>query len=224
MTALGVAMVVGAYLLGAIPFGLLIGLRQGVDIRRAGSGNIGATNVGRVLGRRWGHVCLLLDILKGFVPTLAAGMLLVPDPPDAAGLTWWLAVGVAAVIGHTFPVYLGFRGGKGVATTVGVALGIFPHYAIPMLASLLAYAALRYITGVVSAGSLILAICFPVAFAVYVLAAPRVEMRTFWPLQAAAVALALLIVARHASNISRMLRGSELRAAEPPPRSAGGDA
>jgi glycerol-3-phosphate acyltransferase PlsY len=205
-----VSFIAAAYLLGSVPFGLLIGLARGMDIRRHGSGNIGATNVGRLLGRPWGHLCLVLDIVKGLLPTLLAGRMLVGPQPAAGDLVAWLAVGLAAVLGHTFPVYLGFRGGKGVATTIGVALGIYPYLTIPMIAALLAYALVRFSTGFVSAGSLALAAVFPLAVLVYVLVDPAREMAEFWPLQAASVLLGLLIVVRHSGNIARMLRGQEL--------------
>ena len=156
--------IVGAYLLGSIPFGLLIGLARGVDIREHGSKNIGATNAGRVLGRKWGYLVLILDVLKGFVPTLAASFVLVQQPVDSVMLVQWILVGLAAVLGHTLPIYLRFRGGKGVATTVGVALGIFPYYTVAMVAALVLYAVVRFGTGLVSAGSLTIAVAFPVAF------------------------------------------------------------
>src|SRR5690349_4488530 len=99
------------YLSGSIPFGLLLGLWRGVDIRKAGSGNIGATNLGRVLGRKWGILCFVLDVLKGAVPVAAAGgaMGVLGRGDLPAGQAWgWLAVAVAAVLGHVFPVWLGF--------------------------------------------------------------------------------------------------------------------
>ncbi len=213
-----VGLVAAAYLLGSIPFGLLLGLARGVDIRKHGSGNIGATNVGRVLGRPWGHLCLMLDILKGFLPVALTGHLLVAPQPAAGDLLAWLAVALAAVLGHTFPVYLGFRGGKGVATTIGVALGIYPYLTLPMVTALLAYALVRFSTGFVSAGSLTLAAVFPLAVLAYVMVDPGMEMAEFWPLQAASVLLGLLIIVRHSGNITRMLRGQELStaaAAEP---------
>lgn len=198
----------GAYLLGSIPFGLLIGLSRGVDVRRHGSRNIGATNVGRVLGRRWGYLCLALDILKGLVPSAVAGRVLDTRQPDELHLLMWLAVGVAAVLGHVFPIYLGFRGGKGVATTVGVALGIFPCYTVAMAVALLGYAAVRFATGIVSAGSLTLAVLFPASVIGYLALSGQLERR-FWPLIASAVLLGLLIIARHRSNIARLLHGRE---------------
>ena len=207
----GLLLIVGAYLLGAIPFGLLIGLARGVDIRQHGSRNIGATNAGRVLGRRWGYLCLILDVLKGFVPTLAASFVLVAKPVNAGMLLQWISVGVAAVLGHTFPIYLRFRGGKGVATTVGVALGVFPYYTVAMGVALLLYALVRFTTGLVSAGSLTIAVAFPAAFFVYVALDDGMSFAVCWPLAAVAILLGVLIIARHRGNIVRLIRGQELK-------------
>jgi glycerol-3-phosphate acyltransferase PlsY len=202
-------LILGAYLLGSIPSGLLIGLARGVDIREHGSRNIGATNAGRVLGRKWGYLCLVLDVLKGFVPTLAAALVLVEKPADPAMLLQWIAVGVAAVLGHVFPVYLRFRGGKGVATTIGVALGIFPYFTIAMAVALFGYVIVRFSTGHVSAGSLTLAVLFPVAVATHIRIDPELTLAEYWPLLAVAVVLGLLIIVRHTSNIARLLHGRE---------------
>lgn len=204
--------IIGAYFLGAIPFGVIIGRARGVDIRARGSRNIGATNVGRVLGRKWGYLCLVLDLLKGFAPTFAAGFALIHRNADAAAYGQWVLVAVAAVIGHTFPVYLGFKGGKGVATTIGAALGLFPHVTIAMVVALIAYAAIRYGTGIVSAGSIALAVAFPAALAAY-LSLRGLPLETHWPLLAMAGALGVLIIIRHRSNIGRLLRGEEPRVA-----------
>jgi len=127
--------IIGAYLLGSIPFGLLIARAHGKDLRSVGSGNIGATNVSRALGRKWAYVCFLLDVLKGLIPTLAAMLLAGPEVSGSYSerlvMLWlWLAVGCAAVVGHIFPVYIRFKGGKGVATSFGVALGIWPYFTI----------------------------------------------------------------------------------------------
>lgn len=203
--------VVGAYLLGAIPFGLLIGRAHGIDIRQHGSRNIGATNVGRVVGRRWGYLCLALDLLKGFVPTLAAGLVLVDRPLTTSQLWPWLLVGLTAVVGHVFPIYLGFRGGKGVATTVGVALGLFPYYTLAMSAALILYALVRFTTGWVSAGSLTLAVSFPAVVTLYIVTRPDADLGDLWPLVAVAALLGVLIIARHAGNLARLLRGRELK-------------
>lgn len=203
--------VIGAYLIGAIPFGLLIGLARGVDIRQLGSKNIGATNVGRVLGRRLGLTCLVLDLLKGLLPTLAAGYWLVDRPIEAGELLIWLCVAAAAVLGHVFPVYLRFRGGKGVATTIGVALGVFPYYTLPMAAAILLYAVVRFATGHVSLGSLTIALIFPIGVAAYFWLDAGLVIAEFWPMLVVAVALGSLIVVRHAGNIARLLRGEEVK-------------
>jgi glycerol-3-phosphate acyltransferase PlsY len=217
--------VLGAYLLGSIPFGLLLGLARGVDVRQHGSRNIGATNVGRVVGRGWGYLCLVLDILKGFAPVLAAWFVFARGPVDAAILLRWLLVAVAAVLGHLFPVYLRFRGGKGVATTIGVALGIYPYFTVPMAIALVCYAAVRFSTGIVSTGSLTLAVVFPVAFAGYLYLRDEMSLAEFWPLQTVAVALGLLIVVRHRSNIVRLIRSEEtaLPGAGRSPENTGGE-
>lgn len=203
-------LVVGAYLIGAIPFGLLIGLVHGVDVRQQGSRNIGATNVGRLLGGRWGKLCLALDILKGMLPTLLARAVLIGSSPSAGTLLCWLLVAVAAVAGHVFPVYLRFRGGKGVATTIGVALGVYPVFTVAIVLAVVAYAAVRLTTGLVSLGSLTIALVFP--WAVYGhLWFTGQPLSVFWPLQAVAVLLGLLIVVRHRENIARLWRGEEMR-------------
>jgi glycerol-3-phosphate acyltransferase PlsY len=204
------AFALGAYLIGAIPFGLLVGWSHGVDIREHGSRNIGATNAGRVLGRRWGLLCLGLDMLKGFAPVMAANLALPGAEASATRLLQILGVAVAAVLGHVFPVYLRFRGGKGVATTVGVALGIYPYYTIAMAVALGCYALVRWTTGLVSLGSLVIAVTFPASLYVYLRYFGK-RLSDFWPLLGVAVLLGTLIIVRHRTNIARLLRGQETR-------------
>lgn len=206
--------VVGAYLLGAVPFGLLVGLSRGVDVRTQGSRNIGATNVGRVLGKKWGYLVLVLDIAKGLGPALAASLALPLRLDATSAQLAVLAVAVAAVVGHVFPVYLGFRGGKGVATTIGVAVGVWPYFTIAMAAALVAYAIGRFASGAVSVGSLLLAATFPIALLI-ALRAQDQALATNWPLVAVAVALSLVIFIRHRENIRRLLAGRELKAGSP---------
>jgi acyl phosphate:glycerol-3-phosphate acyltransferase len=215
-------LVIGAYVLGAVPFGLLIGLSRGVDVRTQGSRNIGATNVGRVVGRKWGYLCLALDILKGLAPTLCASLLLPGEHGDPLRQLMLLLVALAAVLGHVFPIYLRFRGGKGVATTVGVALGIWPYFTVAMCVALLAYALVRFGTGAVSLGSLTLAVVFPAAVFAYTRIAGLAASKC-WPLLAVSILLGLMIIVRHRENIRRLLRGQEMGVRSDRPAQVDGD-
>src|SRR3954468_5810698 len=114
-----------AYLVGSIPFGLIVGLSKGIDPRKAGSNNIGATNVGRLLGGKFFALVFFLDMLKGLLPMLAAGFALQWRAQSQIHYILWLLVGFAAIAGHMFSIFLKFKGGKGVATGAGVALGVF---------------------------------------------------------------------------------------------------
>jgi len=202
-------LILGAYLIGAVPFGLLIGLARGVDVREQGSHNIGSTNVGRILGRRWGFLCLSLDIAKGFIPILIGTIVLTNSATDSQRQAILAAAALAAVLGHVFPVYLGFRGGRGVNTTIGVALGLWPYYTVAILVALAAYGIVRFTTRTVSAGSLVLAIVFPLAFYLHVRIA-KISVTDYWPLLAIAITLALIIILRHRDNIRRLVQGKEL--------------
>src|SRR5436305_1462149 len=138
MTAATIACtILGAYLFGAIPFGYLVAKSRGVDILREGSGNIGATNVGRVLGKRFGILVFLFDFAKGALPALSGRWLNTPEVMELLGGDGLpVLAGLAAFVGHMFPVYLRFRGGKGVATGAGVVSVLVPG---PTLAALLAW-------------------------------------------------------------------------------------
>ena len=189
-----------SYLLGSIPFGWLVGLAHGIDIRRAGSGNIGATNVLRVLGKRPGAFVFALDAAKG-----VAAVSLVPAAFAAAGAPLPRAAAVACaaavVLGHSFPVFLGFKGGKGVATGLGIAVALVPR------SSLLAFAlwlALFLATRYVSVAS--------IAAAAFVAVAPWLLDPEAGRVALCAVSvLAALVVARHRSNMVRLARGTENR-------------
>lgn len=183
-----------SYLLGSVPTGLWLGLRlRGVDIRTAGSKNIGATNTMRVLGKRLGAVALTADIAKGLIPVVAFARL----APDAAYLP--LLCGIAAILGHTFSLFIRFRGGKGVATSAGVFLGLATW---PALIAVSVFAVVVGITRMVSAGS----VCAAVALAVSV---------WFFPLtiviQVVTGVVALLVIVKHRENIRRILKGTENR-------------
>lgn len=201
---------VASYLIGAIPFGYLIARARGVDIFQQGSGNIGATNVGRVLGRPFGILCFLLDFAKGAGPVLAAQYL---HEHWAAGLpadALPVAAGLAAFLGHLFPVYLGFRGGKGVATGAGVVAILMPG---PTLAALLTWLVVVCATRTVSLASLAsaTALCvFRLILTKHPFAAEDVTTTAF------CLVAAGLVVARHHANIGRLLAGTENRLRETP--------
>ena len=203
-----------AYLLGSIPFGLLIARAHGKDLRSIGSGNIGATNVARALGRSWAYFCFTLDVLKGLIPMLAAKVFILNKIDSAnthtAGMLFlWLIVGCAAVIGHIFPIYLKLKGGKGVATSLGVVLGLYPYYTIPGLIALLVWAIVVLITRYVSLASIIAAVAMPVSLIIIIFINPDWHFNSLWPLFAAAIVMTALITLRHKENIKRLLKGTE---------------
>ena len=200
-----------AYVVGGIPFGLIVGLSKGVDPRKSGSGNIGATNVGRLLGGRYFAIVFILDVLKGLLPTLAAGMLLMRNGTamTAPSYALWLAVGFAVVAGHMFSPFLGFSGGKGVATSLGMVLGVWPFYTYPGLVAAAAWAVIFRRTRIVSLASIIAAMLVPIAYVGFGLAMKWPILGAQWPLLAFAVFVALLIVWKHRGNIARLRAGTE---------------
>ncbi len=196
--ALGTLLVAAGYLTGSIPFGLLLGRAAlGIDVRTIGSGNIGATNVARAGGRKLGAAVIMLDAAKAIMPILVARALL----GDTGGAEIWVvAVALAAFLGHLFPVWLGFKGGKGVATALGIFAVLAPWAA---LAAVVAYAVAYGATRISSVGSLSgTAVAAITAFALRGWRSP-----VAW----AGVALAALIVLRHRDNIRRLLSGEEKR-------------
>src|SRR5262245_51049578 len=204
VNALGVW--IAAYCIGAIPFGYLVARARGVDIFAHGSGNIGATNVGRVLGRRFGALVFVLDFLKGAVPVLLALWLKDALPSEPAWLhAGWLEVGagLAAFLGHVFPVYLNFRGGKGVATGAGVAFALVPAAAA---GALMVWVLFLLATRCVSLSSLAAAFTL---ILLQIAAAGGLDLsdpRTVFCLAAGA-----LVVVRHRGNIVRLREGTEPR-------------
>lgn len=188
----GPTFVVVAYLMGSVCFGLVVAARHGVDLRGAGSGNVGATNVGRLLGKRVGRLVLLLDAAKGLVPTLGAHLVLGRQDP------WTAATGFAASLGHCYPIWFRFKGGKAAATAAGVLLAVTPP-AGAVAAAL--YIALKKLTRRASvgslsggAGALVVAV---------LLDGPRA------PSTAMAAALFGLLLWRHRDNLRRLARGEE---------------
>lgn len=201
-----------AYVIGSTPFGVIMGRLKGVDLRRTGSGNVGATNVGRVLGRKWGYLCFLLDMGKGLACTLSAVMLVRPSMagPTPLEQTAWLLAGLGAVLGHVFSFWLGGRGGKGVATALGVVLGIYPFFTLAGLTAFAIWIAVTLITRYVSAGSIVASSSFLVLFAGF-----NWPPTGLWPLGAFATAVMALIIVRHRQNIRRLLNGTENKIGKP---------
>jgi len=211
--------VVIGYLCGSIPFGVVMARMRGVDIRKTGSGNIGATNVGRVLGRRWGIACFILDGLKGFLPVLLAGIISGPlranESFTAAALGAWMLVMAATVVGHMAPLFLGFRGGKGVATGFGACLGVWPVLTIPIAAALIVWILTLRIGRMVSLASIASAIALPILVVIWSLAPTdirwSVPLATAWPACVIAFLLCAFVIWRHRTNLLRIREGTEPR-------------
>lgn len=188
-----------AYLLGALPFSILAGkLLKGIDIREHGSGNAGATNTFRVLGKKAGIPVLFLDVLKGFIAvSLAHYSEFGSDTEMFINIS--LAYGVAAVLGHVFPVYVGFRGGKGVATLLGLMIGAFPQAA---LLSIGVFILILILSKYVSLSSILAGFVFPIGvyFFSEILISTMVIFSLFVP---------MLLLATHQRNIERIFRGEE---------------
>lgn len=208
---------VGAYGLGSVPFGVLIARAKGVDIRAHGSGSPGATNVGRVLGKPLGIACFALDVGKGLAPVLLYRGLATP-PELAADRPWlaallWLAVGVAAVTGHIFSVWLGFKGGKGVATSLGALLGFYPALTVPVLLAFVVWFAVTKATAYVGLASVVAALAMPVlALGFGLLFTDQTPGETA-VYTGVCGALALLVVLRHRGNLARLRAGTEVKVA-----------
>lgn len=200
---------VAAYLVGAIPFGYVVGKLKGVDIRREGSGNIGATNVGRVLGKRYFWLVFALDAAKGLAPMLIGHTVASALPESSTKYLLWLLVGVAAMVGHVFPVYLGFKGGKGVATALGIMLGVYPYYVWTVVLAVGAFLLVFLVSRIISLSSITGAICFPVGLLVLGWIFKWDLLGGRWPLLLVAVLLGGLVVVRHRGNIARLRAGTE---------------
>lgn len=193
---LAVLLVLLAYLLGSIPFGVIVARAHDIDLRAVGSGNIGATNVARALGKRWAVLVMALDAGKATAPVLLAGAL---GHGGDEGLWLQVAVAMAAFLGHLFPVFLRFRGGKGVATAFGAFVGLSPWAA---LLGLCTYAAAYRASRISSVGSLSAILLFPVWL--LLLRAPRQH----WCFAALVLTLTLL---KHRDNIDRLRHREEKR-------------
>lgn len=192
-----IAFILAAYLLGSIPFGLIAGFKvKGVDIRQHGSKNIGATNVSRVVGKKWGIAVLLLDAAKGSVACLLPAMF-----GQSMALPLPLLLGISAILGHSFPVWLNFKGGKGVATSLGVFLAIAW---IPTLITFGLWILCFAITHVISISSLVAAVIFPVMIIWRYGGTP--ELKYLLPIS---LVLAIFMFYTHRANIQRLRQGTE---------------
>ena len=189
-------LVSAAYLLGSIPNGLLIARLKGIDLQKVGSGNIGATNVFRCVGKSWGIAAFVLDAVKGFVPAFVFPRLMEAAPP-------WLglACGLAAVAGHNWPIWLKFKGGKGVSTSAGMLLGIAPA-AVGI--GFAVFAVVVALSRIVSLGSILAAIAVAGAGVWLYGADNRL-------LAVALIAMGALVVLKHRANVGRLLKGTEPR-------------
>jgi glycerol-3-phosphate acyltransferase PlsY len=185
-----------AYLIGAVPTSYVIGKTfHGIDLREHGSGNLGATNAFRILGAKWAVPVVVLDIAKGFVPAWLFARW------AGVGFGWALAFGAAAIVGHMFSVFVGFKGGKGMATSAGVFMALAPW---AVLGSLVVWCALTFGTGYVSLGSIVAAVVTPVL----VYFTPHAGGNALlW----FAIALAAVVIWAHRTNIGRLARGTENR-------------
>lgn len=191
MTA-ALPLLISAYFLGSIPTGLLLAKAAGVDIRTSGSGNIGATNVYRTLGRSVGVLTLVGDCLKGLLPVLLAKYLHMAD-------IWVAAIGLAAFLGHVYTIFLGFKGGKGVATALGVFLGVAP---LAVCGALFVFVGVVWWSRYISLGSICAAATMPL-FLVLIDPSPAKLVMT--------VIVATLVISKHRENFQRLRAGTENR-------------
>jgi glycerol-3-phosphate acyltransferase PlsY len=193
------------YFFGSFPAGYFAGRFAGVDVRSQGSGNIGATNVLRVLGKRWGYPVFAIDVFKGFAAVRLA-FFLVRYWPTAEPYAEYLGIltGIMSVVGHMFPVWLRFKGGKGVATTAGALFGLMP-WVVPCV-FLFWYIVFRT-TGYVSLASIVAAITLPIVAALFA----RWRFIDTWALVYFCILIGVLVLWRHRSNFSRLLKGTEQR-------------
>jgi len=187
-----ILLILFGYLIGSVPVGFILGSRSGIDVRAVGSGNVGATNVARVVGKRQGILTLIADTAKGFLPVILAMQL-------GASLAATVLVGAAAFLGHLYPIFLKFKGGKGVATASGVFLALAPMATLVLVAL---FAVTVLASRIVSLSSILTAVAAPIIFWLF----------SYPPLVVGMAALiALAITCRHRSNIRRMMNRSEPR-------------
>jgi glycerol-3-phosphate acyltransferase PlsY len=198
-------LLIGSYLLGSIPFGYLAGRLQGIDIRKAGSGNVGATNVVRVLGKRYGYPVFALDVLKGFgAVKISMLMALGRSPAWNSPVIFGILAAMCSVLGHLYPPWLKFKGGKGVATSAGALLALTP---LATLIGVAIWIIVFWLTRYVSLASITAAIVLPIV----ILVISSQDRNKSKPLVYSSACVAAVVIWRHRSNLSRLIRGTEPR-------------
>ena len=199
------AVLISSYLLGSIPFGFLAGRLGGIDIRKAGSGNVGATNVVRVLGKGYGYPVFALDVLKGF-GAVKISMLVAPGRPPEwnSPEIFGILAAICSVLGHLYPPWLKFQGGKGVATSAGALLALTP---VATLIGVAIWIIVFWLTRYVSLASIIAAVVLPIVILVF----GSQDQNNGKPLVYSSACVAAVIIWRHRSNLSRLIRGTEPR-------------
>ena len=194
-----------SYLIGSIPAGYIAGRIVGIDIRTVGSGNIGATNVTRVLGKRYGYPVFIVDFLKGFAAVGMSIMIAKRTQPVSIPSELFGVVGaVACVLGHSFPVWLGFKGGKGVAASAGALFGLMPFVALIAVA---VWLIIFYLTRYVSVASMTAALAVPITMLGMMFLGETGGTTLLY----FSICLAAVVIFRHRSNLSRLVRGAEPR-------------
>ena len=194
-----------SYLIGSIPAGYIAGRIAGIDIRTVGSGNIGATNVTRVLGKRYGYPVFIVDFLKGFAAVAMSIIIAKRAQPVLIPSELFGVVGaVACVLGHSFPVWLGFKGGKGVAASAGALFGLMPFVALIAVA---VWLIIFYLTRYVSVASMTAALAVPITIVSMMLLGQTGETALLY----FSICLAAVVIVRHRSNLLRLVRGTEPR-------------
>lgn len=196
--------VLASYLIGSIPTAYIAcRLLKGTDIRKVGSGNVGATNAMRVLGKGWGTAILFFDVLKGFVPVIVLGNILAPHAPVIPDELLRILIGLCCISGHNWTIFLGFKGGKGVATTLGVLIGLaimISGLRVVLLSTVITWFVVFLLARIVSAASIISAVTFPVYLMVF---------KQSNILISTGIIFSIFIILRHKSNIQRLIRNQE---------------
>jgi acyl phosphate:glycerol-3-phosphate acyltransferase len=203
-----------AYVIGSFPTAHLLARSRGVDLGAVGSKSYGATNLGRTLGRTWGIACFLIDALKGAIPVIVAGWLLgalgATSGVSSATIWCWITVAAAAIVGHTLSPWIGFKGGKGVATGFGALAAMSPVMTLPAFQALAIWAALVLAFRMVSLASIAAAWSIPVAIAVRALFDGGIDgARAVGPYVIASLVIAVFITIKHRANLARIRAGTE---------------